>query len=90
MPLIFLSSFVTCDIFIGPALINPSTMCRDMSPYLYLVTNEAVLRKIRGTSSRRIVADKIRLLKEHGILEEIPGKESEKRYKIKNMKKFNA
>ena len=41
------------------------------------------LRNIRGTASRRIVADRIRLLKEHGIIEEIPGKKSEKRYVIK-------
>ena len=42
-----------------------------------------LLRKIRGTASRRIVADRIRLLKEHRVIEEIPGKKSEKRYKIK-------
>ena len=45
------------------------------------------LRNIRGTASRRIVADRIRLLKEHGILEEIPGKKSEKRYIIKEKQK---
>ncbi|NHJ33407.1 MAG: hypothetical protein FK732_11145 [Asgard group archaeon] len=45
------------------------------------------LRKIRGTASRRIVADRIRLLKEHGIIEEIPGKKSEKRYIIKEKRK---
>ena len=42
-----------------------------------------LLRKIRGTASRRIVADRIRILKEHSIIEEIPGKESEKRFIIK-------
>ena len=44
------------------------------------------LRNIRGTASRRIVADRIRLLREHGIIEEVPRK-SEKRYTIKEMQK---
>ena len=42
------------------------------------------LRNIRGTASRRIVADRIILLKKHEIIEEVPGKKSEKRYIIKD------
>ncbi|MCW4020062.1 MAG: hypothetical protein NWF14_02380 [Candidatus Bathyarchaeota archaeon] len=41
------------------------------------------LRSIRGSASRRIVSKKINLLKEHDIVEEVPGKKTEKRYKLK-------
>lgn len=45
------------------------------------------LMKTRGTASRRIVSEKVKLLRKHEIIEEIPGKKSEKRYKIKERSK---
>jgi len=45
------------------------------------------LRNVRGTASRRIVSEKIKLLDEHGIMEEVSGKKSEKRYRIREKRK---
>jgi len=45
------------------------------------------LRNVRGTASRRIVSEKIKLLDEHGIIEEVSGKKSEKRYRIREKRK---
>ncbi len=42
------------------------------------------LQGARGTASRRIVSEKVRLLEKHKIIEEVSGKKSEKLYKIKN------
>ena len=45
------------------------------------------LRKVRGTASRRIVSEKIKILNRLGLVEKIPGKRSEKRYRIKKEEK---
>ena len=42
------------------------------------------LRGIRGQASRRIISERIKLLHQHEIVEEISGKKSEKRYRIKD------
>ncbi len=47
-----------------------------------------LLREIRGTASRRIISEKIKLLRSLGLIEEVPGKKSEKRYKIKRDNRY--
>ena len=43
------------------------------------------LKKIRGTASRRIVSEKIKILNRLGLVERVPGKRSEKRYRIRRV-----
>ena len=40
------------------------------------------LRKMRGTASRRIVAEKLGILEDHGLVKRIQGKKREKLYRI--------
>jgi len=44
------------------------------------------LRDVRGTASRRIVSEKVRLLSTLGLVEEVAGGKREKRYKIKKLR----
>jgi hypothetical protein len=44
------------------------------------------LRDVRGTASRRIVSEKVRLLSSLGLVEEVAGEKREKRYKIKKLR----